>query len=189
MKTLVIVSHPYYKNSRVTRALAEAAGAVENVTVRNIDEMYGSDFAAIDVAAEQAAHEATDRIVYLFPVHWFNLTPMLKAYMNAVWAYGWAFGEGGYALENKELQIIAPAGAAAETYTREGLVRRTPEDVFSPLEASAYYTSMTYSTPLMFNGSNAVDDAGLKQWQAAVTERLQSPLGSHVRGKSARRHR
>ncbi|QSX32108.1 NAD(P)H-dependent oxidoreductase [Shewanella avicenniae] len=32
-----------------------------------------------DVAAN-----AANRIVFSFPIHWFNLTPMLKAYLNEV---------------------------------------------------------------------------------------------------------
>lgn len=187
MKTLVIVSHPFYQQSRVTKALVQAASEVDNVEIRNIDELYGTDFSKIDIIAEQKAHEAADRIVYLFPIHWFNLTPMLKAYMNAVWAYDWSFGPEGYALANKELQVIAPAGATEKTYTLDGLVQHTPEDVFSPLGASAYYCSMSYNHPIMFNGSNAVDDADLAHWQNVVRERLSSPLGSHIRGVSARR--
>lgn len=187
MKTLVVVSHPNHQQSRVTKALVQAASEVENVEIRHIDELYGTDFSKIDVAAEQKAHEEADRIVYLFPIHWFNLTPMLKAYMNAVWAYNWSFGPEGYALADKELQVIAPAGAAAETYTHQGLVQRTPEEVLSPLEASAYYCSMKYNQPIMFNSSNAVDDEGLKAWQEVVRMRLSSPLGSHIRGVSARK--
>ncbi|STZ75428.1 NAD(P)H-dependent oxidoreductase [Bergeriella denitrificans] len=186
MNTLLVVSHPNFAQSRVIKALAEAAAQVGNIEIRNIDEMYGSDFAAIDVAAEQAAHERADRVVYMFPIHWFNLTPMLKAYMNSVWAYGWAFGEGGFAFAGKEFQIIVGAGSADTTYRHEGLVRYTGAEVLAPLEASAYYTSFTYNEPLFFTSSNQVSDEGLKEWQRAVTERLQSPLGSHVKGVSLR---
>lgn len=187
MKTLVVVSHPFYQQSRVTKALVEAIAQVKDVEIRHIDALYGTDFNAIDIVAEQKAHENADRIVYLFPIHWFNLTPMLKAYMNAVWAYNWAFGPEGYALADKELQIIASAGAAAETYTPEGLIQHTPEDILSPLEASAYYCSMKYNQPIVFHGSNAVDEQGLAQWQEAVKTRLNSPLASHLRGVSARK--
>lgn len=186
MNTLLVVSHPNFAQSRVIKALAEAAAQVGNIEIRHIDEMYGSDFAAIDIAAEQAAHERAERIVYLFPVHWFNLTPMLKAYMNSVWAYGWAFGEGGFAFAGKEFQIIASAGAADSTYRHEGLVHYTAAEVLAPLEASAYYTGFTYNEPMVFTSANQVSDEGLQAWQRAVTERLQSPLGSHVKGVSLR---
>lgn len=186
MKTLVIVSHPAFAQSRVIKALAQAASSVENVEIRNIDALYGTDFSAIDVAAEKAAHEAADRIVYMFPIHWFNLTPMLKAYMNRVWEYGWAFGEGGFAFAGKEFQVIAAGGAADSTYQHDGLVHYTGAEVLAPLEASAYYTSFTYNHPLFFTSSNAVSDEGLKAWQEEVVARLKSAKGSHVKGVSMR---
>jgi glutathione-regulated potassium-efflux system ancillary protein KefF len=62
--------------------LQQTAEGTADVTVRNLEALYGNDLSAIDVAAEQRAHDGVDRVVYMFPVHWFNLTPMLKAYLN-----------------------------------------------------------------------------------------------------------
>ncbi|WP_150539798.1 NAD(P)H-dependent oxidoreductase [Actinobacillus vicugnae] len=189
MKTLVIVSHPYYERSEITKAFVRSILTLGNdVTIRNIDELYGTDFTAINVEEEQKAFEAADRIVFLFPVHWFNLTPMLKAYMNAVWSYGWAFGEGGYAIAGKELQVICSAGAREEVYQPNGLVQCTGEDILSSIEASAYYTGMTYNTPMVFMGVGAgVSDELLADWQNQVLARLGSPLGTNVKSKSTRR--
>ena len=85
--------------SRAIHALQQTAEEAENVTVRNLEALYGDNPAAIDVAAEQAAYADADRVVFLYPTHWFNLTPMLKAYLNEVWTYGWAFGPTGTALQ------------------------------------------------------------------------------------------
>ena len=51
MKTLVIVSHPYFSQSRAIHALQETAEAAENVTVRNLEALYGDSPDAIDIAA------------------------------------------------------------------------------------------------------------------------------------------
>lgn len=82
MKTLVIASHPYPGQSRVIKALQQTAVNAKNVTVRNLETLYGSHMDGFDIREEQNACENADRIVYLFPLHWFNLTPMLKAYLN-----------------------------------------------------------------------------------------------------------
>jgi glutathione-regulated potassium-efflux system ancillary protein KefF len=82
---------------RYSRQRSEA----DNVIVRNLETLYGNDVNAIDVAAEQAAYDGVDRVVFIYPTHWFNLTPMLKGYLNEVWQYGWAFGAGGDALKAK----------------------------------------------------------------------------------------
>ena len=111
MKTLLIVSHPYPEQSQVIQALQQTAASLPNVTVRNLETLYGHDTTAFDVAAEQQAHEGVERVVYLFPIHWFNLTPMLKAYLNQVWSYGWAFGPEGHALRGKQMQVVVSAGA------------------------------------------------------------------------------
>ncbi|RIY31195.1 NAD(P)H dehydrogenase [Psittacicella hinzii] len=187
MRTLVVVSHPYFNNSKVIKTLLAAASSVDNVEVRNLEELYGSDFNAIDVKAEQEAHERADRIVYLFPIHWFNLTPMLKAYMNVVWGYNWAFGPAGYALAGKELQVITSAGCSTDNYSQEGLLLHSAREILSPLEASAMFCSMTYLEPLFFYGAGFQSDEDLANWSQVVKTRLESPLGSHVLSVSKRK--
>lgn len=150
MKTLVIVSHPYFSQSRVIRALQRTAENADNVTVRNLEAMYGDEAATIDVVAEQAAYREAERVVFLYPTHWFNLTPMLKAYLNEVWTYGWAFGTGGTALKNKQLQVVTTAGASEFTYSHDGLLNNTMEEVLTPMKASARYVGMNYCKPLAF---------------------------------------
>jgi glutathione-regulated potassium-efflux system ancillary protein KefF len=150
MKTLVVVSHPYPEQSTAIKALQAAAEQCEGVTVRNLEQLYGADIDAFDVAAEQGAAEAAERIVFLFPIHWFNLTPMLKAYLNQVWRYGWAFGPDGNALRDKQMQLVVTAGASAHTYSAAGLIHSSMEEVLTPLKASALYVGMHYLPPLAF---------------------------------------
>lgn len=178
MKTLVIVSHPYPDQSIATKALEKIAENAPNVAVRNIESLYGSDINGFDIAAEQKAHEEADRIVYLFPIHWFNLTPMLKAYLNAVWAYGWAFGPNGTALKNKEMQVVSTAGASEHTYSAEGLIRSSMDEVLTPMKASAYYVGMKYNQPLAFYEVMGASQENLSKLQNAFSERLNAPLGS-----------
>lgn len=102
MKTLVIVSHPYPEQTHVIKALQQTAEGTADVTVRNLEALYGNDLSA-SMWPPSSAHDGVDRVVYMFPVHWFNLTPMLKAYLNQVWAYGWALGPEGKALRGKQM--------------------------------------------------------------------------------------
>ena len=157
MKTLVIVSHPYPEQSNAIKALQTVAGQGDNIEVRNLEALYGNNLGGFDVAAEQKAYQGVDRVVYLFPIHWFNLTPMLKAYLNEVWSFGWAFGPTGTALEGKVLQAIVTAGATEHTYSAEGLIESTIDEVLTPLKASAFYVGMTYAPPLAFFGAMGAD--------------------------------
>lgn len=178
MKTLVIVSHPYPDQSNAIKALQAVAEQSTDVTVRNLESLYGSELAAFDMAAEQRAAEAADRIVFLFPIHWFNLTPMLKAYLNAVWSYGWAFGPGGTALEDKEMQLVVTAGATAFTYSSAGIIQSSMEEVLTPMKASAYYIGMRYNQPLAFYEAMGASGSTLHEMERRFAERLQAPLGS-----------
>lgn len=177
MKTLVIVSHPYPEQSQAVKALQQAAEQIAGVEVRNLESMYGKDIEAFDVAAEQRACEAADRIVCLFPIHWFNLTPMLKAYMNKVWAYGWAFGPNGNALNGKEMVVVVTAGASEYTYSAEGIIRSTVEEVLTPMKASAYYIGMQYGKPLAFFEAMGLDESKLVAFQRSFVERIAVPIG------------
>ncbi|BCA39893.1 NAD(P)H-dependent oxidoreductase [Kluyvera ascorbata] len=174
MKTLVIVSHPYFSQSRAIHALQETAEAAENVTVRNLETLYGDSPDAIDVAAEQAAYANADRVVFLYPTHWFNLTPMLKAYLNAVWTYGWAFGPGGEALKDKQLQIVTTAGASEFTYSHDGLLNSTMEEVLTPMKASARYVGMRYRQPLAFYEVAARNKDKLSEFQTRFAAELRA---------------
>lgn len=174
MKTLVIVSHPYFSQSRAIHALQETAEAAENVTVRNLEALYGDSPDAIDIAAEQSAYANADRVVFLYPTHWFNLTPMLKAYLNAVWTYGWAFGPGGEALKGKQLQVVTTAGASEFTYSHEGLLNSTMEEVLTPMKASALYVGMHYRQPLAFYEVAARNKDKLSEFQTRFADELRT---------------
>ncbi|AUH01920.1 flavodoxin family protein [Prodigiosinella confusarubida] len=180
MKTLVIVSHPYPEQSIATKALQQIAEKTVDATVRNLEALYGSDINGFDVAAEQKAAEAADRIVFLFPVHWFNLTPMLKAYLNRVWTYGWAFGPNGIALKDKEMQIVVTAGANEFTYSEEGIIRSTMAEVLSPMKASALYIGMKYNQPLAFYEAMGATGETISFLQKTFAERLDMSLGSVI---------
>lgn len=175
MKTLVIASHPYPAQSAAIKALQQAVAGLPDVEVRNLEALYGNDPGAFDIAAEQAAVEAATRIVFLFPIHWFNLTPMLKAYMNQVWTYGWAFGPSGTALKGRELLAVVTAGASGFTYSAEGLIQSTIDEVLTPLKASALYVGMHYAQPLAFFEAMGLADAKLAEIGAAFAARLAQP--------------
>lgn len=172
MKTLVIVSHPYPEASNSIKALENTIQGLSHVTVRNLESRYGNDITQFDVAAEQAAYHEAERVVFMFPVHWFNLTPMLKAYMNAVWNYGWAFGPNGVALKGKEMLVITTAGATAFTYSKEGIINSSMDEVLTPLKASALYVGMSYADPIAFYEAMNPSAEKLDAFKQVVLKRL-----------------
>ncbi|WP_145525813.1 NAD(P)H-dependent oxidoreductase [Yersinia vastinensis] len=172
MKSLVIVSHPYPTQSKIIKALQQTVEGIENVKVRNLESLYGNDVSGFDVAAEQMAYEGIDRLVFMYPTHWFNTTPMLKAYLNEVWTYGWAFGPGGDALKNKPLLVVTSAGASQYTYSHNGLIQSTMDEVLTPMKASALYVGMNYMKPLVFHDVASASEENIAQFQQKLLAAL-----------------
>ena len=87
----VILAHPQLEHSRVGSALAAAAQALSGdarlqLAVRDIYALY-PDY-LIDVAAEQAALADVQLLVWLHPVHWYGMTPLLKLWADEVLSFG-----------------------------------------------------------------------------------------------------
>lgn len=166
IKTLLIASHPYPERSVMIKGLQQAAESVDGVTVRNLETIYGFDTRAIDGQNEREITRQRDRIVFLFPTHWFNITPMMKAYLNDVWG---SVGPGLW--QGKEMLVITTAGGGVSTYGASGRIGIDLADVFTPMKASALHCGMTYLPPLAFQ---AVTASELPQYQQRLIERLQS---------------
>lgn len=166
-KTLILASHPYPDRSVVNKALWEVAQKAEDTLFRNLESVFGDNMRGFDRAAERRLYESMDRLVLMFPIHWFNLTPMLKAYMNEIWGSG-APPE----LRGKELLVVTTTAGDANAYTRDGRLGFSIEDVLTPLRASARYTGMTFSEPLAFLGAAGAGAQALRGYQNALAARL-----------------
>lgn len=164
VKTLVIVSHPYPEQSVMIKGLQEAAESVEGVTVRNLETIYGFDTRKINGEEERRITREHSRIVFIFPTHWFNITPMMKAYMNDTW------GSAGPGLwQGKEMLVVSTAAGGDSTYGKTGRIGVPLADVFMPMKASALHAGMTYLPPLVFQN---VSRSRLPDYQRQLIERL-----------------
>ncbi len=165
-KTLIIASHPYPDRSIVNKALWEVAQKTEGGLFRNLEAIYGDNLRGFDRVAERRLYERMERLVLIFPTHWLNLTPMLKAYMNEIWGAGPP-----PELRAKELLVVTTTGGDASAYTREGRLGFTIQEVLTPLRASAKYAGMIFSEPLVFFGASGTAEA-LRGYQGALAARL-----------------
>jgi glutathione-regulated potassium-efflux system ancillary protein KefF len=166
IKTLVIVSHPYPEQSVMIKGLQKAAESVDGVTVHNLETIYGFDTRAIDKQRERNITRQHDRIVFLFPTHWFNITPMMKAYMNDVWG---SVGPGLW--QGKQMLVVSTAAGDSSTYGKSGRIGVELADVFMPMKASALHAGMTYLPPLVFQDVSSVK---LAQYQNQLIKRLEN---------------
>ncbi len=157
-RILVVAAHPQLEHSRATRALMEAAGRLpaEQVEVRDLYALY-PDY-LVDTATEQRLLAEAELLVWLHPVHWYSMPPLLKLWLDEVFAFGWAYGPGGRALEGKALWLAASTGGPESSYRPDGYNRYFFDAFLHPYEQTAALTHMRWLPPLLLHGAHRADN-------------------------------
>ena len=114
-------------------------------------------------SAEQAALEATDRVVLQFPMYWYSTPALLKQWQDDVLLYGWAYGSTGKALAGKELLVAVSTGGPGDAYSHESSYGYTLTELLRPLQATANMVQMTYLEPFTTTGTLTITDEALAQ--------------------------
>lgn len=172
---LVIAAHPQLAHSRVTRALMQAVAQASRadpsrVALRDLYELYPDYF--IDTEAEQEALTAARLVVWLHPVHWYSMPPLMKLWLDDVFAFGWAYGPGGHALRGKDLWLAASTGGPEESYRPDGYNRYFFDAFLYPHEQTAALVGMRWLPPLVLHGAHRADDAVLAAHAVLFADRL-----------------
>jgi len=171
-RTVVLCAHPQIEHSRVTRALAAAGAARPEVELRDLYALY-PDY-LIDVAAEQAALADAALLVWLQPLHWYGMTPLLKLWADEVLAFGWAYGPGGTALRGKDLWLVTSTGGSAAAYRPDGLNRYFFDAFLPPYEQTAQLVGLRFLPPLVLHGAHRASDADIQAHVQTFAARLAS---------------
>jgi putative NADPH-quinone reductase len=156
MKTTIFVTHPNINQSRVNSALAKGAESLTGVEVRYLYDLYPDG--KIDVAAEQAVLENTDRIVLQFPMQWYSTPPLLKQWLDDVLTYGWSHGGETQALRDKQLLLAVSLGGAESAYQPDGAAGHTVGEYLLSFETISGYLGMNYIKPFITGGSATITD-------------------------------
>ena len=171
---VVLVAHPQQQHSRVNRTLMHAAAqaAPARIVVRDLYALY-PDY-LIDTAAEQTALADARLVVWQHPVHWYGMPPLMKLWLDEVFAFGWAYGPGGRALQGKDLWLVASTGGPSASYRPDGYNRYFFDAFLPPYEQSAALAGMRFLPPLLLHGAHRLDDAALTEHVAIYMQRLGS---------------
>jgi glutathione-regulated potassium-efflux system ancillary protein KefF len=175
---LVIAAHPQLEHSRTTRRLMQAAeqAAAQSeeprIAVRDLYALY-PDY-LIDVPTEQAALAAARLVVWLHPVHWYSMPPLMKLWLDEVFAFRWAYGPGGHALHGKDLWLVASTGGPESSYRPDSYNRYFFDAFLHPYDQTAALTGMRWLPPLLHHGAHRADDTLLAAHAELFAERLLS---------------
>lgn len=178
-RIVVVAAHPQLAQSRVTaRLMRRAARIGADVDVRDLYALYPDYW--IDRAAEQKALAEASLLVWLHPVHWYGMPPLMKLWLDEVFAFGWAYGPGGHALCGKSLWLVASTGGPAESYRAEGSNRHAFADFLPPYEQTAALTGLCWREPLVLHGAHRADEAALQAFEDRFASTLSSLLATEL---------
>ncbi len=167
---LIIHAHPYPQRSRAGGALLAAVRDLPDVEVRSLYDLY-PDF-DIDVAAEQAALLRADLVVWLHPVYWYSVPAMLKHWFDVVLVRGWAYGDGGVALQGKHCLWVATTGGRESSFAETGVHQLPFAEFMAPIRQTAIFCGMVWEQPLAVHGAHVIADDEIAAAATAFRERL-----------------
>jgi glutathione-regulated potassium-efflux system ancillary protein KefF len=183
---LVIAAHPSLAESRVTRHLLHSMKALDPAKVA-VHELYARypDF-FIDTVAEQKALVEARLVVWLHPIHWYSMPPLMKLWLDEVYAFGWAYGPGGNAIRGRDLWLVASTGGPEDAYRPDGYNRYFFDAFLHPYEQTAALVGMRWLPPLVLHGAHRISDAEVQAHTRLFVERLlQWPDWDEIAGMDA----
>ncbi|MCC6399356.1 MAG: NAD(P)H-dependent oxidoreductase [Flavobacteriales bacterium] len=160
-RVLVLFAHPRLERSRTNRALLKALPASDRITFRDLYELYPD--MQVDVRAEQDLLAAHDVVVLHHPLYWYSVPPLLKQYIDLVYAFGWAYGPGGTALKGRTQFHVVTTGGGADAYSSAGFHGHTLQEFLLPLKRTATLCGMQWAPPFAVQGTHRVDDSELER--------------------------
>jgi glutathione-regulated potassium-efflux system ancillary protein KefF len=171
---VVLVAHPQQEQSRVNAALMHAAAraAPPRIEVRDLYALY-PDY-LIDAAAEQARLAQSRLVVWQHPIHWYGMPPLMKLWLDEVFAFGWAYGPGGNRLQGKDLWLVASTGGPQDSYRPDGYNRYFFDAFLPPYEQTAALAGMRFLPPLLQHGAHRIDERELAALATTYAQRLAS---------------
>lgn len=141
----VWVAHPTLESSMVNAQLLRLAQQLPSIEVIDLYEAYPNFM--IDVSIEQARLAAADVIIWQYPYYWYGAPALLKQWMDNTFAYGFAYGEGGTALQGKYCLCVITAGGSAAAYQANGKHGFTLWELLAPMRATAAQCGLNFLPP------------------------------------------
>jgi len=150
------MAHPSLYRSEINRAMRDAVQDLPGVTLNELYESYPEFY--VNVRHEQSLLLRHDLLVLQYPLYWYSVPPMLKLWQDVVLEQGFAYGEGGDALQGKELMLAISTGGKAESFSRGGNNYFTMDELLFPMQTMARRCNMVYRPPLVLHGSYELTD-------------------------------
>ncbi len=158
---LILLAHPSLYRSKINSVMRDAVEGIPGITLHELYEVYPEFY--INVRHEKALLMEHQLLVFQHPLYWYSVPPILKLWQDVVFERGFAYGEGGDALQGKDLMQAISTGGKAESFSREGNNYFTMEELLFPMQATARRCGMIYRPPLVIHDGYEQSDVAIKK--------------------------
>lgn len=172
MQTLVVVGHPHLATSASQPFFRAAAAPLPGVVWHPLGDHYAA-------AGERQALWAAQRVILQFPLYWYSMPALLKAWLDTVWNQQ-LLGPAGDRLAGTELGLVVTTGRAQREFQPGASQEYTLAELLRPLQALARATGMTYLPPLTVSQFAYLDDQQRQQLLIQYQQYLTAPQPGHL---------
>lgn len=178
MKTLIIVGHPNYAISNVSKAVVDNIKDQNNldITINILWENY-PDY-RINVDREQELLKQHDKIIFLFPTQWYEVPSLLKKWEEDVLLSGFAYGKGGDFLKGKQALFISSAAGDSQDYSTEGSNLYPIMDYYKTIYQTYRRCSFEIKEPMFYLGVYRRPDTDIQAFAKKAYEYITNDKNS-----------
>ena len=174
-KHLLIVGSPSPSSSEFLTEFIRKVKEDTRFDIRILAD-HGTAF-TFDPKEEQKIIDAAESVILHFPIHWYSMPALLKAWLDTTLTFGWAFDSSGGQLDQKPLLCSLTTGAPLSSYQSDGKNLRSLDTYLLHLERTAEYVGFDYL------GSVATDEVrgkaiekSAKKQKDEICKRLGIPI-------------
>lgn len=165
-KILIISGHTDLENSTANKAImANLAEKLPEATFHRLDKAIENG--NFNIEKEQELLLNYDTYVLVSPFYWYSWSALMKKWVDEVFVFGFAHGDGGDKMEGKNILLSFTTGAPAEAYSKEGAMKHTVEEFLYPVEGLANLCRMKALPHVYSNGMSFIptihDNARLEE--------------------------
>ena len=143
--TLIIMSHPDVAQSTSQQFLLAAIKGEEQIQIRHLESILAKqEDNHFDKTIEQAFLQEVDKIIFQFPLYWYQCPSVMKQWMDEVLTLNLSQKD-----TKKEFGIVVTVGAKKDRYTAGGSVGFGIEELLRPYQALANQLGWIYQTPFV----------------------------------------
>ncbi|OHU81848.1 hypothetical protein BKN38_08100 [Helicobacter sp. CLO-3] len=152
MKTLVLFSHSYFKDSKVNKALLEALGKEQGFEIHNLNLAYPQG--KIDTKAEHARLKSAEKILVQFPIFWYSTPSIFKEWQDEVLTP--IYEERSALLRDKKVGFVLTAGGSVSDFSElDSASESGIERMMFPLNVSFEGVEAKVAKPFVIFSANA----------------------------------